>query len=220
MAESKINAPGNPASVSTGSSGLAGAGTAGTGTTGLGTEATSTSSRSTVDVLLAGREQALEEAKTKMREAADDQRRRAADAMGGVAGALHRVASDVKSENETMGRYTNMAAERLDEMSRYLRDTDWNDVIQGAEDFARRQPYWFVGGAMAAGFVLARFVKNSGEASRRMDSTARLGQRMAASSAAGYGTSTEAGIYPPTTATTAPISSAGAAGTTIPGREV
>lgn len=207
MAESKINAPGNPASASTGPVST-GAGEVGA------------SSRSTGDVLRAGGEQAFAEAKTKMREAADDQRRRAADAVGGVAGALHRVASDVKAENETMGRYTNMAAERLDGMAHYLRDTDWNDVVQGAEDFARRQPYWFVGGAMAAGFVLARFVKNSGEASRRSDTTARLGQRMAASSAAGYGTSTEAGLYPPTTATTAPISSAGATGTAIPGREV
>ncbi|MBC7954100.1 MAG: hypothetical protein H7Z12_20065 [Rhodospirillaceae bacterium] len=197
MAESKINAPGNPASVPT--------------------SEIDASSRSTGDVLRAGREQAFEEAKTKMREAADDQRRRAADAVGGVAGALHRVASDVKAENETMGRYTNMAAERLDEMAHYLRDTDWNDVVHGAEDFARRQPYWFVGGAMAAGFVLARFVKNSGEASRRAETSARLGQRMAAPSAAGFGTGTEAGIYPPTTA---PIASAGAAGTTIPGREI
>lgn len=200
MAESKINAPGNPAGVP-----ISGA-TAEEGTS---------PQRSTVDVLRAGREQAFEEAKVKMREAADHQRHRAADAVGGVAGALHRVASDVKAENETMGRYTDMAAERLDEMSHYLRDTDWNDVVQGAEDFARRQPYWFVGGAMAAGFVLARFVKNSGEASRRADAASQRGQRVAPPSAAGYGTGSESGLYPPTTATTAPISS-----TIIPGREI
>ncbi|MBC7905392.1 MAG: hypothetical protein H7Y60_01430 [Rhodospirillaceae bacterium] len=218
MAESKINAPGTSSGSST-----VGASTTYTGTGITGDEATrdaGASARSTVDVLRAGREQALGEAKAKMRETADEQRRRAADAVGGMAGALHRAASDMKAENETMGRYTDMAAERLEEVSHYLRDTDWNEVVHGAEDFARRQPYWFVGGAMAAGFVLARFVKNSGEAARRSDATARLGQRMAASSAAGYGTSTEAGLYPPTTATTAPISSAGAAGTTAPGREV
>lgn len=196
MAESKINAPGNPASLTDNDRDAA------------------ASVRSSVNALRAGREQAFEEAKAKMREAAETQRQRAAEAVGGVAGALHRAASDMNAENETMGRYTNMAAERLDEVAHYLRDTDWNDVVHGAEDFARRQPYWFIGGAMAAGFVLARFVKNSGEAA---DTTSRLGQRMAASSVAGYGTSTEAGLYPPTTATTAPISSAG---TILPGGEV
>lgn len=161
--------------------------------------------------------QVIDEAKIKIREAAEAQRQRAAEAVGGVAGALRRAASDINAENETMGRYTDMAAERLDEVAHYLRDTNWNQVVEGAEGFARRQPYWFIGGAMAAGFVLARFVKNASEASEQSDAAARLGQRMAASSAAGYGTGTEAGLYPPTTATTAPIASGEAA---APRREV
>jgi len=189
MAETTINSPGLSATDTT------------TSTPG------SESGRRAVNVLRAGREQAFEEAKTRVREAADQQRGRAAEAVGGVAGALHRAAGDMREENETMGRYADMAAERLDEVATYLRDADWGEVIHGAEDFARRQPYWFVGGAMAAGFLLARFVKNSGEA-QRLSETSRMSQRLAASSAAGYGTSTEAGIYPPTTATTAPISSA------------
>lgn len=194
MAETTINSPGLSATDTT------------TSTTG------SEPGRRAVNVLRAGREQAFEEAKTRVREAADQQRGRAAEAVGGMAGALHRAAGDMREENETMGRYADMAAERLDEVATYLRDADWGEVIHGAEDFARRQPYWFVGGAMAAGFLLARFVKNSGEAQRLSDQgrseTSRMSQRLAASSAAGYGTSTEAGIYPPTTATTAPISSA------------
>ena len=191
MAETTINSPGLSAAGDT---------TAGT--------STSACTRRTVDALRAKREQAFDEAKSRVREAADQQRGRAADAVGGVAGALHRAASDMKGENETMGRYADMAAERLDEVASYLRTADWTEVIHGAEDFARRQPYWFVGGAMAAGFLLARFVKNSGEAERWSDEASSMSRRLAASSGAGYGTSTQAGTYPPTTATTAPISSA------------
>lgn len=160
------------------------------------------------DSLKAGGEKALQEAKTKMREAAESQRRRAVDAVGGMAGALHRAAHDLNAENETMGRYTDMAAERLDDVASYLRDTDWKQVVEGAEDFARRQPYLFVGGAMLAGFVLARFVKNSGEASQAQ-SGSLLGQRLAASGAVGYGGGTQAGIHPAPPAATPPISSAG-----------
>lgn len=175
--------------------------------------------RSAVDKLRSGREQAFEEAKSKVREAAEAQRQRAAEAVGGMAGALHRAADDLKSENESMGRYTNMAAERLDEVASYLRDTDWNSVIDGAEDFARRQPYWFIGGAMAAGFLVARTIKNAGE-TRRQGSVARMSRRMASSSTVGYGTSTEAGIAPATSATTSPISSTPSSASVTPGREV
>lgn len=122
-----------------------------------------TTTPSPADNLRASREKAFQDAKARVREAAEAQRERAANAVGGVAGALHRAASDLNAENETMGRYTDMAAERLDEVAAYLRTTDWNSVIAGAENFARRQPAWFIGGALAAGFLIARAVKNSGQ---------------------------------------------------------
>lgn len=164
--------------------------------------------RSPAEMLRASREKAFQEAKVRVREAAESQRERAASAVGGVAGALHRAASDLNAENETMGRYTDMAAERLDEVANYLRDTDWNSVIEGAEDFARRQPAWFIGGAVAAGFLIARAVKNSGGAGRA-DTASEWNRRMAASSAVGYGIGAEAGVAPAGPAATPPISSAG-----------
>lgn len=171
-------------------------------------EQAGTQGRSPAEILRASREKAFQEAKIRVRDAAESQRTRAASAVGGVAGALHRAASDLNAENETMGRYTDMAAERLDEVANYLRDTDWNSVIEGAEDFARRQPAWFIGGAVAAGFLIARAVKNSGGA-RESGTATEWSRRMASSSAAGYGTSTEGGVAPPGPATTRPISSAG-----------
>lgn len=167
---------------------------------------------STAEAVRAGGERMLADAKAKVLDAAEIQRRRAADAVRGMAGTLHRVASDLKPENETMGRYTDMAAERLDQFAGYLRGTHWSDVLTEAEDLARRQPAWVVGGAMVAGFVLARAIKNAGEPRRRDEGYARRASRVLpvtspVTSNVGYGTSTEAGLTPATPATSHPIGS-------------
>lgn len=165
----------------------------------------SASAGEAADTLRASGERVLSDAKAKVLDAAESQRRRAADAVRGMAGALHRAAGDLKPENETMGRYTDMAAERLDRFAGYLRSTDWSQVVEEAEDMARRQPAWFIGGAMAAGFLLARAVKNTAAPrARRDDYATRTSRRMAA----GYGASTEASVFPAASATTQPISPA------------
>ena len=70
---------------------------------------------------------------------------------------------------------------------------------------------------MLAGFILARAIKNAAEPrAGRGDYAGRVGRRMPATSAVGYGTSTEAGVFPATPATTHPVSSSAAAGTTTP----
>ncbi|MGE5545737.1 MAG: hypothetical protein ACM33T_02485 [Solirubrobacterales bacterium] len=162
-----------------------------------------TSEQSAADMIRAGTGQALDEAKTMVRDAADQQRRKAAESLGGMAQALHRSAQDLKTENGMLAQYTDIAADKLDQVAGYLRQSDWNDILEGAENVARRQPYWFIGGAMAAGFVMARFVKNS---SRRGATTSVSGRRStyqgAGSTVPGYGQSTTTQPYttPGTTA--------------------
>lgn len=104
---------------------------------------------------------ALREAGLRMRAAAETQRQRAAQAVNGVAGVLHRAADDLNAENQTMGQYTDLAADRLDAVASYLRDADWDGVVDGAQGFARRNPAWFIGGALVTGFVIARAVKGA-----------------------------------------------------------
>lgn len=166
--------------------------------------------KAAADKLKASSEQMLADAKAKVKDAADSQRHRAADAVRGMAGALHRAAGDLKPENESMGRYTDMAADRLDQFAGYLRGADWSEVIESAEDLARRQPAWFIGGAMAAGFVVARLIKNAAEPSprRSRDYSARAGRRLTSGPTAGYGAGAESGVFPAGPTTTHPISSA------------
>ena len=111
---------------------------------------------------MAERSETMEEAKTMLRDAADSQRRKAAETLGSVAQVLHRTATDLDAENKTMARFTDIAAKRLDNFAQSLRQADWGDMLEDAEDFARRQPWWFVGGAVAAGFITARVIKSSG----------------------------------------------------------
>lgn len=158
-------------------------------------------------------EHLLTDAKAKVLDAVESQRRRAADAVRGMAGALHRAAGDLKPENETMGRYTDMAAERLDRFAGYLRKTDWAQVLEESEDLVRRQPAWFIGGALAAGFLLARAVKNTSEPRRRYD---RQGQRLAAAPAAAVSPMKT----PSPIATGTPLPGGSLSGGPIPGAEV
>jgi hypothetical protein len=53
------------------------------------------------------------------------------------------------------------AAGGVSEISSYLRDRNVDDMLADAEDFARRQPELFLGGAFALGMLAARFFKSS-----------------------------------------------------------
>jgi hypothetical protein len=46
-----------------------------------------------------------------------------------------------------------------------IRNGNFNDLMQSAQSFARRQPTAFLGMAVLAGFGLVRFLKSSAEAS-------------------------------------------------------
>lgn len=120
--------------------------------------------RTTAQLIRAGTGQAIDEARQLVREVAEEQKKKAAEAVGGIARTLQRSAGTMTTENETMARYTQIAAERLDDVARYLRQSSSNDLVEGAENFARRQPAWFIGGALVSGFLVARFLKSSPEA--------------------------------------------------------
>ncbi|MCC6347817.1 MAG: YHS domain-containing protein [Nitrospirales bacterium] len=86
----------------------------------------------------------------------------AAEGLGSVAEALRTVSRQLQGKNQAaVARYADSAAERADLASRYLRESDADRLIRDAEGLVRRQPGLFLGGALAAGFILARFLKSS-----------------------------------------------------------
>lgn len=117
--------------------------------------------------------EAAEYAKNKTRSFAEEQKTAAASRIGGVAEALRKSARQLQEgEQSPVADYVGQAADKLDGFARSLRDQDVRALMTQAEDLARRQPGLFLGGAMLSGFLLARFLKSSGE---RSATTAHVG---------------------------------------------
>jgi ElaB/YqjD/DUF883 family membrane-anchored ribosome-binding protein len=81
---------------------------------------------------------------------------------------LHRVAEQSRLEgNAQQARWADAAASRADRFSSFLRDTDPEQMLDRAEDVARREPWLVAGIGLLVGLVAARSLKAS--SGRRYD---------------------------------------------------
>lgn len=110
---------------------------------------------------------AAEQAKEHVRSVAGDQKDRAAEQVGGFAHALRAASDDLNERGQGFAAaYVREAAGGLERASGALRDRNIDQLMEGVEDFARRQPIAFLGGAVVAGFGLARLMKSSADRRR------------------------------------------------------
>jgi hypothetical protein len=91
----------------------------------------------------------------------ESQLARGADVLGQVSQAIRQSGEQLRSDQPQIASFADTAAEQVDRASQYLRQTDFQGLVRGAEDFARRQPAVFLGGALALGLVASRFLKAS-----------------------------------------------------------
>jgi hypothetical protein len=103
----------------------------------------------------------------KMREMAGRQKDAGAGQMEHLAKAVHGAAHDLEHDLPTAAEYIHEAADRLERASARVREGDVDDLMHACGDFARRRPATFFGGAVLAGFALARFLKSSPSNVRR-----------------------------------------------------
>ncbi|QBQ55756.1 hypothetical protein [Nitrosococcus wardiae] len=140
-----------------------------------------------------------------------------ADEIGGVAEALRKASHEMDQQEHPplITPYAERAAHSLEQFSHTLRERDVGTLMRQAEDFARRQPGVFIGGAVAAGFLLARFFRSSALHSEydyvHPSQASEVG---GARPAAGYGAATPGQGAP--SAYTPPASGVGAGATTPP----
>ena len=92
---------------------------------------------------------------------------RAADSLSSVAQSLRSTTQNLQASPDGIGRYINEAADRVDNLAHYLQDREMNEIVDQVEDFARRQPMAFLGGAFALGVLGARFLKSSQQSMTR-----------------------------------------------------
>ncbi len=83
--------------------------------------------------------------------------------IGSVADAVRQTSSEIGGESQTLSKYGDRLAEQLEGISSYLNEKGVEDVLTDLQDFARRKPVVFLGGAFMLGIMAGRFVRSSGE---------------------------------------------------------
>jgi hypothetical protein len=122
--------------------------------------------------------QAVEQVQNKAQEVADQaqeqaksavaaRKDQAVDQLGSVAQAFRTTSSELRNQDNGMiAQYADKVAVQVDRISGYLGDRDVDQLLGDAENFARRSPELFLGGAFLVGLLVGRFIKSSSE--RRM----------------------------------------------------
>ena len=103
---------------------------------------------------------ARERATEKVQDRLDGQVHRATDSLQSVAQSLRTAGEQLPADNG-MSRYMLQAASQVDNLASFLDNRELTELIDEVEDFARRQPTAFLGGAFALGMIGARFLKSS-----------------------------------------------------------
>jgi hypothetical protein len=84
-----------------------------------------------------------------------------ADYVTNLADAMRRAANEFDSDMPLAGTYIRKAAAQVENAGDALRNGNFNDLVQGAQSFARNQPTAFLGLAALAGFGAVRFLRSS-----------------------------------------------------------
>jgi ElaB/YqjD/DUF883 family membrane-anchored ribosome-binding protein len=120
--------------------------------------------------------QQAEETGEELREAArqqaegllDRQKAAAADQAERVTTVLHKMADEFERQQQPyFSGCVNELAKRSDTVSRTLRERDLSTVMHQTREYSRQHPALFLGGAVAAGFMLSRFLRSSSEGGTR-----------------------------------------------------
>lgn len=91
-----------------------------------------------------------------------DKQRSGADFVERLADNIREAVRAFESKAPFAARGINSAAEYVDEAAEKIRDGSFRDLVDGATDFAKRQPAAFLGISVLAGFAAVRFLRASG----------------------------------------------------------
>jgi hypothetical protein len=112
--------------------------------------------------------QLVDQARETVQEQLGVQKDRAAASLGSVAAAIRETSASLRNRDQrAVGQYTERIADWADEFTGYLRSSDINQLVGEVEQFGRRRPAVFLGGAFLLGFMAARFLKSSNPAAER-----------------------------------------------------
>ncbi len=117
------------------------------------------------------------QATDKLKQAVDGQKSAGADYVGSLAGTIRRAAKEFDGDLPIAGTYIRKAAAQVEGVADSIRTGNFNDLVKGAQSFARRQPTAFLGMAVLAGFGVVRFLKSSATDADRSGSQGSSGAK-------------------------------------------
>lgn len=107
----------------------------------------------------------------RLQEQASEQQRSGADFVGKFAGNIRDAARLFEQDAPFAARGISSAADYVDDAADKIRNGSIRDLVDGATDFAKRQPAAFLGLSVLAGFAAVRFLKASEKQSTTPSST-------------------------------------------------
>lgn len=114
------------------------------------------------------------QAGSKLRTELDNRSTQAGEQVSSTGEALRRVSQELRSEqNERPAQLVEQAANVADRLGRYLSRSDADQILRDLQGFAQRRPRVVVIAGAAAGFLVSRFVKASGEQTNGSGTDAR-----------------------------------------------
>lgn len=111
----------------------------------------------------------MDQAKAKVQEKAksifSDGKGQVSESLNRVARAFRQTGEQLRNQNYgSAAGYADQAADGIERISGYLSEKNVDELLDEAQDLARRQPFALLAGAFAAGFIMARVIKGSRQA--------------------------------------------------------
>jgi hypothetical protein len=101
------------------------------------------------------------DATTKAQAALDEQRSLGAQYITSLAGAVERAAGEFEAPMPMAAQYLRQTAQQIESVANSVENRNIKELVAETEDFARRQPALFFGGAVLLGFAALRFLKSA-----------------------------------------------------------
>jgi hypothetical protein len=93
-----------------------------------------------------------------------NQKHEASQRLTPVQVALRETAQQLRKQGQApVAQYADKTSDQVERFSGYLRETEVDEMVEEARGFARSRPGLFLGGALALGFLGARFLKSSSQ---------------------------------------------------------
>lgn len=109
-------------------------------------------------------QQAAGQAKGRLREQVDQRSTQAGEQIAATATDVRTVGDELRKQGKDKpAQLADQAAERVEQLGGYLKESDADRILGDLEDFAREQPWAIAAGGLALGFAASRFLKASSE---------------------------------------------------------